>query len=427
MTQTAGAVIDDELRTLANAFDPARAMSTLEALCAPSLSGRGIGSPGHDLATEWLAARLRDIGLEPQLHTFPVPEVLWLESAPVFTVEGPALSATLEHRVDYAEHPGSAPMDAPVVGPARPWDATAWNATAWNATAQAGAWAILDHVPQGDAFVRLAEQVGEAGGVGILTPQRPDGSGFLTKRTVAIPPARLPVVAVRPELLAQLAGGTVRAHVPLRRGPATGTNIVASLAGSDSTLGHRPVLLTAHYDGVGSDPQRHFACAGDNASGVAVLCEVARLLLARRTSFARPILFAVLDAEEVGALGSRHHAGLLVADGIRPEVINLDMAGKFNGAVAAEVGPGSEALIGALDRAGRQLGIPLVGAAVASDNRQYAGRGLPAVGLGLGAAHYHSPLDSLDRIDPDALHKAGRLVAFTTAYLAQDNKNIVKE
>ncbi|EWM19022.1 M28 family metallopeptidase [Kutzneria sp. 744] len=178
----------------------------------------------------------------------------------------------------------------------------------------------------------------------------------------------------------------------------------------------------------------HFDCAGDNASGVAVLCEVARVLVETGKTLARPVLFAVLDAEEHGALGSRHHARQLAGEGWRPEVLNVDMAGKFNGTVAVELGPDTRPIIDALDRAGRLLRIPLAAGQVASDNRQYAGVGMPAAGIGLGAAHYHSPLDSLDRIDPEAVRKAGRLLLVTIAHLAartsragNDNENIGKE
>jgi hypothetical protein len=97
------------------------------------------------------------------------------------------------------------------------------------------------------------------------------------------------------------------------------------------------------------------------------------------------------------------------------------MAGKFNGKIAVELGPADPApklLIAALDAAGRQLRLPLYAAPVSSDNRRYAQAGFPAAGIGLGAAHYHSPLDSLDRIDPDALGKAGRLLLASVAHLA---------
>ncbi|MEV6603129.1 M28 family peptidase [Kutzneria sp. NPDC051319] len=422
MTEMAQVVQDDELVALADQFDPARAMDTLTALCVEELSGRGLGSAGHDRAGQWLVDHLTGLGLVPEPHSFQVPEVFRLAAAPALAVSGPRLSGELEHRRDYAEHPRSAAMEAPVTG----------TAVCWDGTPVADAWTVLDVVPQGTAFAELADQLGEAGGLGLLTPQDPDGSGFLTKRTVGAPAVRLPVVAVRSDLLKQLSGSTVSAYVPVRRAAATGTNFVAALPGSAGA--GRPILVTAHYDGVGADPGRHFQCAGDNASGVAVVSEVARVLIESGTPHARPIQIAVLDAEEHGALGSKHHAAELVAAGQRPDVLNVDMAGKFNGTVAVELGSDTRPIIGALDRAGKLLRIPLAAGQVASDNRQYAGAGMPAAGIGFGAAHYHSPLDSLDRIDPEAVRKAGRLLLVTIAHLAaqastdgHDNKNFGKE
>ncbi|MFD9701519.1 M28 family metallopeptidase [Lentzea sp. NPDC059081] len=409
MTGSEQVVAEDDLLALADAIDATRMLSDLESLCAPEFAGRGVGSAGHDLATDWLTEKLTDFGLRPEKQVFDIAATFRLTAAPVFSVAGPD-PATLEHRVDYAEHPRSGPMPTPAEGVAR----------SLGSAPRAGEWVVLDKVPQGEAFTELAAQVRAAGGIGLLTPQNPDGSGFLTKRVMGGKPVDVPVIAVRADLLAQIDGKVVRAQVQLGRGPVAGTNVVAGIAGTDPDLADRPVLISAHYDGVGADPERHFQCAGDNGSGVAVLLEIVRVITERGLALPRPFLFAVLDAEEIGALGSRHHAGALVDAGIRPDVINVDMAGKFNGAVAAEVGKDTEALISALDRAGRALRIPLAGGAVASDNRSYAGRDLPAVGLGLGAAHYHSPLDSLDRIDPEALRMAGRLVVLSAAYLAQN-------
>ncbi|EWM19021.1 hypothetical protein [Kutzneria sp. 744] len=212
MTETAETATDGGLADLADRFDQDRAMATLTALCAEDLAGRGLGSPGHDLASRWLVAHLTSIGLDPRSDTFEVPEVFRLAEAPSVTVDGGPLAGELEHRRDYAEHPRSARMDAPAAG----------TAVRWDGTPVAGAWAVLERVPQGTAFVELVDQVRAAGGVGLLTPQDPDGSGFLTKRTVGAGVVQLPVVAVRSDLLKQLAGSTVTAYVPLVRAAATG-------------------------------------------------------------------------------------------------------------------------------------------------------------------------------------------------------------
>ncbi|MCX5316131.1 M28 family metallopeptidase [Streptomyces sp. NBC_00154] len=408
MTDTAQSPAHAAAQALADVFDEARALATVTALCTPVMSGRSLGSAGHDRATRLLEDVLASYGLTPRLDAFPIREVMRLAEQPTCHADGPMLSRSLVHRAEYAEHPRSGPMPAPVTGTV---------AAAEDATA--GQWAALLEVPQGDAFADLAAQLTNRGAVGILTPQNADGSGFLTKRVQGAAPVELPVVAVRPDLLSAAVGGELTAHVQLLREPATGTNIIATLPGSNPDA--RPVLLTAHYDGVGSDPELHFPCAGDNASGTAVLCEAARVL-SQAAPLPRPVIFALVDAEELGTLGSRHHAKQLTGQSLTPDVLNVDMAGKFNGKVAIELGPADpqpKSLIAALDASGRQLRIPLYAAPVSSDNRRYAQAGFAAAGIGLGAAHYHSPLDAVERIDPDALRKAGQLVLATIYRLTQ--------
>jgi hypothetical protein len=69
--------------------------------------------------------------------------------------------------------------------------------------------------------------------------------------------------------------------------------------------------------------------ANDNASGVAVLLEAARVL--SRVQTEATIKFIALDAEEFGLLGAKHY---LFDSGTRPEdilgFINLDMVGVYN-------------------------------------------------------------------------------------------------
>ncbi|WP_407835788.1 M28 family metallopeptidase [Streptomyces sp. DSM 116496] len=408
MTDTAQGQEPDTATELLEAFDADRALNTLQALCVPDMAGRAPGSAGHALATEFLESTLVSLGLSPVLESFAIREVMRLAAQPSCTVDGPELARELVHRAEFAENPRSGPMPRALTGTA-------------SETAEAGQWAVLLKVPQGDAFAALAEALLARGAIGILTAQNADASGYLTKRVQGPPPVELPVIALRPDLLAATIGSTVTAHVPLVREAATGTNIIATLPGTDPDA--RPILLTAHYDGVGADPGLHFPCAGDNASGTAVLCEVARVL-SSAPPFARPIVFALVDAEEIGTVGSGHHARGLKEQGIVPEVLNVDMAGKFNGKVAVELGPADPSptgIIAALDSAGRRLGIPLYAGNVSSDNRRYASAGFPAAGLGFGAAHYHSPLDAPDRIEPEALRKAGRLVLAAVHHLATQN------
>lgn len=80
---------------------------------------------------------------------------------------------------------------------------------------------------------------------------------------------------------------------------AEGVNIVAQRLGTDKQAG--TILVGAHYDSVFQSPG-----ADDNASGVAVVLEVARLLGTEATP--RTLKLVLFDKEEAGLLGSRAFA-----------------------------------------------------------------------------------------------------------------------
>jgi hypothetical protein len=77
---------------------------------------------------------------------------------------------------------------------------------------------------------------------------------------------------------------------------AEGVNIFAERLGTDKAAGK--ILVAAHYDTVPDSPG-----ADDNASGVAVVLEIARLLGSYPTP--RTLQLALFDKEEAGLLGSK--------------------------------------------------------------------------------------------------------------------------
>ena len=87
-------------------------------------------------------------------------------------------------------------------------------------------------------------------------------------------------------------------------------NVIGKLPGKRPALG--AVLLVAHWDHFGTcaqPPAEHLICNGaiDNASGVAVLLEVARRL-ARGPQMDRDVYFLATTAEELGLLGAQAFA-----------------------------------------------------------------------------------------------------------------------
>ncbi|MFI8930941.1 M28 family metallopeptidase [Streptomyces sp. NPDC053474] len=85
------------------------------------------------------------------------------------------------------------------------------------------------------------------------------------------------------------------------------SNVVATLRGMTSP--DRVYVVSGHYDSRASDPMDHISDApgaDDDASGVAVVMELARVLATRRTG--ATLVFAAVAGEEQGLYGAAHLA-----------------------------------------------------------------------------------------------------------------------
>lgn len=95
-------------------------------------------------------------------------------------------------------------------------------------------------------------------------------------------------------------------------------NVIGQCIGADTKA---PVMLiTAHYDHVGIRGGVMYPGADDNASGIAVLLEIAEYC--RRSPFQRTVLFVAFDAEELGLQGSQ---AFLIAPPIPKDRLALDV------------------------------------------------------------------------------------------------------
>ncbi len=96
------------------------------------------------------------------------------------------------------------------------------------------------------------------------------------------------------------------------QGKAESNNVIGLLPGSDPVLKNEYVVFSAHLDHIGRGAAVNgdtiYNGALDNASGIAVMIEAARVLAAARQRPKRSILFVAVTAEERGLLGSKHFA-----------------------------------------------------------------------------------------------------------------------
>jgi hypothetical protein len=200
---------------------------------------------------------------------------------------------------------------------------------------------------------------------------------------------------------------------PDQRRPAA--NLIGLIPGADSTLAGEHILIGAHYDHVGirSTPgttDSIFNGADDDASGVAAVLEIARLIN-QGPKPRRTIVFAAWTGEEIGGLGARWYTDH-PARPLAGMVANLEieMIGRPDSLAG---GPGRGWLTG-YERStmGDRLkaeGIPIgpdrrpgQNFFARSDNYAFALRGIVAHTLSSYNMHadYHRPSDEVEKIDP---------------------------
>ncbi|MEA2042509.1 MAG: M20/M25/M40 family metallo-hydrolase [Bacteroidota bacterium] len=213
------------------------------------------------------------------------------------------------------------------------------------------------------------------------------------------------------------------------------TNVIGIIPGTDPNFKDETVVLSAHYDHLGlgwpdvrkgNKGKIHFG-ADDNASGVAILTELARLSKTSRPK--RTIVFIACTGEEAGLIGSRYFVAHK-DDYFKGDIfanVNLDTDGSLfdkkllilNGNTAKEwkfifmgtdytTGIKSEVITQKLD---------------ASDQMAFIEKEIPAVQLFTGATpNYHRPSDTADKIDGKGLVKVAVVAKEVITYLA-DREN----
>jgi Zn-dependent M28 family amino/carboxypeptidase len=201
-------------------------------------------------------------------------------------------------------------------------------------------------------------------------------------------------------------------------------NIIATYGSGD-----KAVVVSAHYDHLGTIDGAIYHGADDNASGVAVALAVARDLAARHDVRGR-VVFVFTGAEEIDLDGAR----AFVADPPFPlreirVAINLDMVGRhlFASAVDEDGGLAAVGLNDDLDvgdaarAAATHAGIhlveampgmlSLVGQDHRSDDWAFRDRGVIAVHLSTGInGEYHTPRDTADRLSHPQLLRIARFL-----------------
>lgn len=220
------------------------------------------------------------------------------------------------------------------------------------------------------------------------------------------------------------------AQVGKPKGKVTLRNVVGMFPGTHPEL--PKLIIGAHYDHLGrgwpdvhqGDKGKIHPGADDNASGVAVMLELARVL-GPQWHPKRSVVFVAFTGEEAGRLGSIHYVQQL---GSNPAnrvmaMINLDTVGRLGAGELLLLAAGSAREWTHIFRgAGAITGVPIETVAHdigSSDHASFLDAEIPAVQLFTGPhPDYHRPTDTIDKIDASGLAKVTAVLKEAVEYLA---------
>jgi hypothetical protein len=470
-----------------DAIDARVIRAHMEFLAHDLLEGRRAGTRGYDIAAHYVAAELAKMGVEPAgddgtyFQNVPLLESRLLEEHASVSWGGARLSAgkdflmggdplrtesSVEAKVvfvgygvtaaelgydDYASVSVEGKIalflsNAPPAFPSEERAHFASNRLKAENAARRGAVGILMVQTLEDRSRAPWERIVRAAGGPSMSWRHPDGAiGGVTPEiqvgALLSPKGAEKLFETSPVSLADVlekasSGGLKPFELPLvatlsrksEHASISSPNVVGVLKGSDPNLRSSYVVYSAHLDHVGIgtavEGDEVYNGAFDNASGVAVVLEVARAFASLPVRPRRSVLFLFVTAEENGLLGSDYFAHYPTVE--RESIIanvNLDMP-LFIYPVGDVIafGADSSSLAEPVGRAAARVGLalspdpmPQENVFIRSDQYSFVRQGIPAVFLvpgftstdpsinggeeftGFLSTHYHAPTDDMDR------------------------------
>jgi hypothetical protein len=224
-------------------------------------------------------------------------------------------------------------------------------------------------------------------------------------------------------------------------------NVIGILRGSDPVLKDTCVLLTAHYDHIGtgetagplavSEPKaddRIYNGANDDGSGTVSVIEIARALARVDPHPRRSVVFMTFFGEELGELGAQYYAKHPIFPAAKTVAdLNLEQLGRTDSTVGKQVqnatltGYQYSDVTKFLEQAGGETGIKVYEDKEASepyflrsDNEALARLGIPAhtIAVAYDFSDYHAVGDEWQKIDYENMAKVDRMIGLAVLNLA---------
>jgi aminopeptidase YwaD len=218
-------------------------------------------------------------------------------------------------------------------------------------------------------------------------------------------------------------------------------NVAMILPGEDENLKNEYVIFGAHFDhlGMGGPGSGSRAVdtvgvhhgADDNASGVAMIIELAGKFAGTKNSHKRSLVFLAFAGEEEGLLGSKQFTEKPVIDLKKADaMINLDMVGRLRETKSVQVGgvgtaPGlKEKALAVLDTNQLKLSFSEEGSGP-SDHSSFYAKNIPVIYFTTGTHDdYHTPNDTWDKINYNGMVSISNLIFAMASGIANENAKL---
>ncbi|HSM71801.1 MAG TPA: DUF418 domain-containing protein, partial [Anaerolineales bacterium] len=440
-----------DLQALAETFSAESAIEHIEVLAGQRFQGRLAGSPQGHTAGEYVAEQFDRFGLQPVgdegtfFQTFAMPD-LQIEktlSLDLIRANG-SIQGSYKPYVDFkpvlGNYAGAGIGTGEVVWVVgcEPLDFHELNVVGK---------IVFCRSENTQQAARLAVENGAAGLLLLTDPER-QVPGY---RNVPLPawiPQPIPVFQVYPRVANDLLAGSdysiadlsiifepvkLKSQVAMevstvpQCGGETclGRNVLGVMRGKDPAYADQVIIVSANYDGPGKSPQgTAWLGANGNASGVAVLLEIARSWQEQAYVPSATVLFAAWDAGEQESLGAENYVqnpnyplektlAVIQLDGLGAggEILHIDGFGLAEKIEAAAQSFGVESSV--TDE-------------LTGDHRLFAEAGVPAHALTWsGAENFsHLPTDTADNIQLERLERAGQIADLVILGISEGSPTI---
>lgn len=356
-------------------------------LSSDSLEGRYPGTPGADLAADYIKDAFVSIGLEPafngqyfQNFDFVKNVILGSSNSLTFIFDDESFETVETESFMPLAFSSSGSYKGPVAFAGYGFsigDTTNWED--YKDLDIEGKWAIVfrggpddsPHSPYGQhmSLRKKALVARDKKALGLLLVSGSDVEGdelIKLRYDHGFGDAGIPVLHLKRELMADvfersgydlakiendlksnmkpgsfvLNGVNISTVVSLEKETVSIPNVAGILRGSDENLSNEIIVIGAHFDHLGwggegsslmPDTVAVHNGADDNASGTAGVIELAEKFAGSESPFKRSIMFAGFNAEEKGSIGSRYMTENFPG-GIKSIItmVNLDMVGRLD-------------------------------------------------------------------------------------------------